>query len=153
MRIETDDLTGADIQALLREHLADMHAQSPPESCHVLDLSGLRKPGITFWTVRDDTGLLGCGALQELDPTHGEIKSMRTPKDRRRTGAGRAMLEHLIAEARARGYARLSLETGTPVGFIPARTLYARYGFQECGPFGSYREDPYSVFMTLKLVD
>ncbi|MFO0460218.1 MAG: GNAT family N-acetyltransferase [Burkholderiales bacterium] len=152
MRIDIDDPAAPDVSALLEEHLRDMHAQSPRESVHALDVSGLKVPSITFWTVRDADGLLlGCGALKQLDATHGEVKSMRTPTAQRRRGAGRAMLAHIVDEARRRGYGRLSLETGPQPAFAPARRLYARAGFVRCAPFGDYREDPYSVFMTLAL--
>jgi putative acetyltransferase len=151
MRIQIDDLTGPEIHALLEEHLAHMHELSPPESVHALDLSRLRSPDITFWTVWDDSLLLGCGALRQLTPTHGEIKSMRTPAAVRRKGAGRAVLRHIVGEARSRGYRRLSLETGSQSGFEPARALYGSFGFTPCGPFGDYREDPNSFFMTLAL--
>lgn len=152
MRIGPDDPAAPDVSALLAEHLRDMHAQSPRESVHALDVSGLKVPSITFWSVRDDDGrLLGCGALRELDPTHGEVKSMRTPTVLRRRGAGRAMLVHIVAEARRRGYARLSLETGSQASFAAAQRLYESAGFVRCGPFGDYREDPNSAFMTLVL--
>ncbi|NEX62119.1 GNAT family N-acetyltransferase [Noviherbaspirillum sp. 17J57-3] len=151
MHIETDDPGRADVYALLDEHLRNMHALSPPESVHALDVSGLKHPDITFWSVRDDDVLLGCGALKEIAPGHGEIKSMRTPSAMRRRGAGRAMLQHILAEARRRGYARLSLETGTADAFHAAHQLYKSVGFEECGPFGDYRPDPFSVFMTLDL--
>jgi putative acetyltransferase len=151
MRIQIDDLTGPEIHALLEEHLANMHELSPPESVHALDLSKLRSPDITFWTVWDGSLLLGCGALRELGPEHGEVKSMRTPKALRRRGAGRVVLQHMIGEARSRGYRRLSLETGSQPGFEPARTLYRSFGFTPCAPFGDYRDDPNSFFMTLAL--
>jgi putative acetyltransferase len=151
MRIELDDLSRPEIHALLEEHLRNMHALGPPESVHALDLAKLRAPGITFWSAWDDGGLLGCGALSEMSPTHGEIKSMRTPEARRRTGAGRALLMHIIAEARARGYERLSLETGSVAAFDPAHRLYESVGFTRTGPFGKYVEDENSVFMTLAL--
>ena len=151
MRIQIDDLTGPAIHALLEEHLANMHELSPPESVHALDLSRLRSPDIPFWTVWDDAELLGCGALRELTPVHGEVKSMRTPTRLRGRGAGRAVLQHIVGEARSRGYRRLSLETGSQPGFEPARSLYRSFGFAPCGPFGDYREDPHSFFMTLAL--
>jgi putative acetyltransferase len=151
MRIEIDDLTRPAIHALLNEHLQSMHALSPPESVHALDLSKLRSPDITFWSAWEGDELLGCGALKELDPGHGELKSMRTPQAARRRGAGRAILEHALGVARARGYKRLSLETGTVEAFAPAQSLYASVGFEVCGPFADYREDPHSVFMTLRL--
>lgn len=148
MQIRVDDLTGPEIRALLEEHLRNMREISPPESVHALDLTALRRPEITFWTVWTDGALVGCGALKELDPRHGEIKSMRTAASQRRKGVGRAMLTHIVGEARARGYARLSLETGSMAAFVPARTLYASFGFAHCGPFADYAEDPNSVFMT-----
>jgi putative acetyltransferase len=148
MQIRIDDLTGPEIRGLLEEHLRNMHQLSPPESVHALDLSGLRRPDITFWTVWQDGELVGCGALKELDPSHGEVKSMRTASPHRRKGVGRAMLEHIIAAARSRHYARLSLETGSMEAFAPARRLYEDYGFEYCAPFADYRDDPNSVFMT-----
>lgn len=151
MHIERDDLTRPQVHALLREHLANMHAWSPAESVHALDLDRLRTPEITFWTAWDQGDLVACGALKELTPVHGEIKSMRTPDALRRRGSGRAMLVHIIGQARERRYQRLSLETGSQDEFIPARTLYRSFGFTECGPFADYRLDPYSVFMTLAL--
>lgn len=151
MYIKNDDLTHPAVHALLQEHLDNMHALSPAESVHALDLDKLRAPGITFWTVWAGEQLLGCGALKELDTTHAEVKSMRTPAALRGRGAGRAMLQHIVATARQRGYQRLSLETGTVDAFVPAQRLYASAGFTVCGPFGDYREDPHSVFMTLAL--
>ncbi|HEY1325333.1 MAG TPA: GNAT family N-acetyltransferase [Casimicrobiaceae bacterium] len=151
MEIRLDDATGAQIRALLDEHLRSMHAISPPESVHALDLGALRKPDVTFWTAWSDGELLGCGALKALDRAHGEIKSMRTSTAHRRKGVARAMLQHIIDEARTRGYARLSLETGSQPAFEPARTLYRSFGFAYCGPFADYREDPNSVFLTRTL--
>jgi len=151
MRIELDDLSRPLVHDLLREHLSNMYELSPPESVHALDLSRLRSPDVTFWTVWEGAALLGCGALKELDPTHGEVKSMRTSQSLRRRGAGRAVLARIVEEARARGYARLSLETGAQEPFRPAQQLYESFGFTYCGPFGPYRPDPNSVFMTLAL--
>jgi len=151
MKIERDDLSRPAIHELLEEHLRSMRALSPPESVHALDLERLRAPAITFWSAWEGDLLLGCGALLELDARHGEVKSMRTPEARRRTGAGRALLMHIIAEARSRGYERLSLETGSMAAFEPAHRLYESAGFTRTGPFGSYAEDPNSVFMTLAL--
>lgn len=151
MKIELDDLSRPAIHALLEEHLSNMHELGPPESVHALNLGKLRRPEITFWSAWDDEVLLGCGALMELDCRHGEVKSMRTPAARRRTGAGRALLMHIIETARARGYERLSLETGSVAAFEPAHRLYESAGFVRCGPFGNYVEDVNSVFMTLAL--
>lgn len=151
MKIEIDDLSRPAIHALLREHLRHMHELGPPESVHALDLDKLRRPGITFWSAWDGALLLGCGALKELDRQHGEVKSMRTPEVHRRTGAGRALLMHIIDTARGRGYERLSLETGSVAAFVPAHCLYESAGFTRTGPFGDYVEDPNSVFMALAL--
>lgn len=151
MRIDLDDPARADVYALLDEHLRSMYELSPPESVHALDVSGLKRADITFWTVREGDLLIGCGALKHLSPQHGEIKAMRTPAALRRRGAGRAVLNHILAEARRRGYKRLSLETGTAEAFTAAHKLYESAGFQHCGPFGDYKLDPYSVFMTLDL--
>jgi len=151
VRIEIDDLTRPEVHALLNEHLANMYELSPPQSVHALDLAKLRTPDITFWTVWEDDELIGCGALKELTPTHGEIKSMRTPKRLRRRGAGRAVLAHIIETAKRRGYRTLSLETGAHAACLPAQNLYRSFGFDYCGPYANYREDPNSVFMSLTL--
>jgi len=142
------DLTDHRIIGLLQEHLRDMARHSPPESIHALDLDGLRRPELSFWTVWDGEDLLGCGALKQLDAAHGEIKSMRTANAHRRRGVAAAMLRHLLDQAAARSYRRLSLETGSMAAFEPARRLYASFGFDFCGPFDSYVDDPNSVFMT-----
>lgn len=151
MEIRIDDLKGPEIIQLLRTHLQSMALQSPPESVHALDLDGLRKPGVTFWSAWQDSELMGCGALKELDPHHGEIKSMRTVSSQLRKGVASRLLCHILDEARRRSYRRLSLETGSTEGFEPARRLYARFGFKPCVPFADYVEDPFSVFMTREL--
>jgi putative acetyltransferase len=151
MKIEIDDLSRAEIHALLNEHLQSMYALSPPEHVFALDLDRLRRPDITFWSAWEDSQLIGCGALKELDKKHGEIKSMRTPNAIRRRGAGKAILMHIVEVAKARGYERLSLETGAVEAFLPAQMLYESVGFSRCGPFGEYVEDPHSVFMTMRL--
>lgn len=148
MRIMVDNLQGPEIIALLQEHLAEMRSVSPPESVHALDLSGLRKPSITFWTLWLGSELAGCGALKAHGPDHGEIKSMRTAHRHKRKGIAASMVRHILEEAARRGYRRLSLETGSHPHFAPARALYASFGFQRCGPFGDYIDDPNSVFMT-----
>lgn len=151
MQIRPDDLRDARVQALLREHLQSMTLYSPPGSIHALDLEALRRPEVTFWSAWQGEELLGCGALQELDRRHGEVKSMRTAEAHRRKGVARVMLEHVIDEARRRGYERLSLETGSHPAFAPAHALYASKGFVFCEPFANYVPDPYSVFMTCTL--
>ena len=150
MEIRIDDLRGPEISALLTEHLQCMAEVSPPGSCHALNLDRLRQPGITFWSAWERSELLGCGALRELDPRHGEIKSMRTAKAHLRKGVATKMLEHIISEARRRGYRQVSLETGAVPYFEPARQLYRKFGFRICPPFGNYIEDANSVFMSLE---
>ena len=151
MRITPDDLSGAEIRALLETHFAGMLANSPEGSCHFLDFEGLNAADVTFWSIWDDDKLAGCGALRELDGQHGEIKSMRTDANHLGKGVGAAMLTHIVAEAQRRGYHRLSLETGRGDAFVPAFQLYARAGFTECAPFAKYTPDPFSLFMTLSL--
>ncbi len=151
IRIEVDDLSREQTRMLLNEHMQNMRELSPAASVHAFDLEKLRQPDVTLWTAWDGPKLVACGALKALDANEGEIKSMRTPLALRRRGAGRAMLAHIIDVARARGYRRLSLETGTASAFSPAHKLYESAGFTCCGPFGDYREDPYSLFMTLRL--
>lgn len=154
--IRVDDLSGAETQRLVARHLAGMHDASPAESVHALDLAGLRHPSVTFWSAWIDGELAGMAALKALDDAdaahpRGEITSMRVDERFLGRGVGRALLEHLIDAARGRGYASLWLETGTPAAFAAAQRLYARAGFAVCGPFGAYREDPESMFMTLAL--
>ncbi|OPH62077.1 acetyltransferase [Paenibacillus ferrarius] len=148
MDIKIDDLTGSKVIALIGEHLQSMSAQSPAESMHALNLDGLKKPEITFWSAWEQDELMGCGALKELDDQHGEIKSMRTSTLHLRKGVAKQLLLHIIDEAKRRGYQRLSLETGSMASFDPAIKLYASLGFEYCEPFADYKEDPNSVFMT-----
>lgn len=149
--IRLDDPGSPDIRAFLEAHLNDMRAVSPPESKHALDVEGLRKPEISFWTVRDGVQLIACGALKAIDETHGEIKSMRVVESHRGRGVASLLLRHLVAVARQRNYSRLSLETGSMDFFRPARALYDRHGFEPCPPFADYKPDQNSVFMTLRL--
>ena len=149
MHIIEDDLTGPEVADLLSEHMESMLSLSPPESVHALDLQALRAPGVTFWTAWEGAELLGCGALQELDSGHGEIKSMRTARAHQSKGVASAIVDHLLREARRRGYERLSLETGSAAEFASAHRLYQKFGFEFCGPFADYAEDPHSRFMTL----
>jgi putative acetyltransferase len=151
MNIRRDDVSGPEIAALLQEHLRDMQRVSPPESIHALDLESLRKPDITVWTMWDAGILAGCGALKELDPQHAEIKSMRTASAHRRKGVAKQLPQHLLEEAKQRGYTRVSLETGAMDFFLPARALYANFGFEYCPPFADYIADPNSVFITKEL--
>jgi putative acetyltransferase len=149
--IAPGDLSDPRVLRLLGDHLADMYATSPPESVHALDVTALQHPDVTFWALAEGDQLLGCVALKQLDARHGELKSMRTDAAARGRGLGRLLLQHVVAEARARGYLRLSLETGTEDFFRPARALYRSHGFVETGPFGSYTLDPNSVYLTLEL--
>jgi putative acetyltransferase len=151
MEIVVDDLSGPEIAAFLAEHVRQMHDTTPPEFAFALDLDGLRKPDITFWSATDRETIVGCAALKQLDPAHGELKSMRTAPARTRTGVASRILEHVITQARERGYRRLSLETGTAEFFLPARRLYEKFGFVSCGPFGDYQPSPHNTFMTRDL--
>lgn len=151
VQIAIDDPRRPDVLALLEEHLGDMYATSPAESVHALDPDALAVPGITFWTARDDGLLLGCAALKELTSGQVELKSMRTATAARRRGVAGRLLDHVLAESRARGHARISLETGTEEYFAAARALYATRGFTPCPPFEGYVEDPHSIFLTLAL--
>ena len=150
-QIATDTLDHPQVIALLQEHLAQMHDTSPPGSVHALDLSTLRDADVTFWSLWDNDTLLGCGALKELDNRQGEIKSMRTVRAHLGRGVASAILNHLLDEARRRGYVRVSLETGSGEPFEPAHALYRKFGFIYCGPFAKYSEDPFNRFMTLAL--
>jgi putative acetyltransferase len=151
LRIELDDLSRPSVIALLAEHLRSMHELSPPDQVFAFDASKLKASDVSFWTAWDGELLLSCAALKELSPTQGEVKSMRSPSARRRTGAGRALLTHIIEVARSRGYQVLYLETGRHPAFAPAQTLYGSAGFNRCGPFGAYEENGNSVFMSLAL--
>lgn len=153
MDIRIDDLRSVEIEELLQAHLNTMKSLSPPENVHALDLEALRAPDVTFWSVWVGSDLVGCGALKEFEPGHGEIKSMHTAEAHRGKGIARALVRHILDEASARNYHRLSLETGSPAPFEPARALYRKIGFVECPPFGDYADDPFSVFMTLELTD
>lgn len=142
-----DDLSGPEIAGFLDEHVRQMRSLTPLESKHALDLDELRRPGVTFWSIVDGDTLVGCGAIKKLDAGHAELKSMRTTPMRKRSGIASRLLEHIITEARAMGFTRLSLETGAAEFFLPARKLYGKFGFTECGPFADYRPDPNSTFM------
>lgn len=149
--VALDDPGRPDVIALLKEHLRDMHATSPAESVHALDVEGLRAGGITFWSARDPEGLLlGVGALR-IDDDWAEIKSMRTSHAARGRGVAATVLQRLLGEARRTGCSAVLLETGSQDYFAAARRLYARHGFVETGPFGTYVEDPHSTFMRLAL--
>ena len=151
MEIKVDSLQSREIVSFLEEHIAEMKSVSPPQSKHALDLKGLKKPEITFWTVWDDNNLVGCGAVKELNAKHAEIKSMRTKAACRGKGIASMLLQHILQEAKSRGYRRLSLETGSMPFFQPARNLYIKHGFNYCAPFSTYKEDSNSVFMTKNL--
>ena len=148
IEIRVDDLSGDATRALITAHLAGIHDTSPPESVHALDLDGLRDPAITFWSAWSGAELAGIGALKRLDAQRGEIKSMRVDDRFRGTGVGRALLRHIVEEARGRGMTSLWLETGSTAEFLPAKRLYESEGFVECGPFEGYELDPFSIFLT-----
>jgi putative acetyltransferase len=149
--VREDDLTGSEVVALLGQHLDEMHSHTPAESVHALDVDGLRGDGVTFWSAWSDGTLAGCGALKQLDPSHAEIKSMRTADAFRGQGVASLVLAHMLGVARARGYRRVSLETGSNPPFAAARRLYERHGFTYGEPFADYEPDPWSVFMSLDL--
>ena len=151
IEIRIDDLSGASTQTLIAAHLSGMRESSPPESVHALDVDSLRDPSVTFWSAWIDGAIAGIGALKSLDDQRGELKSMRVADGFRGTGVGRALLRHIVAEARERGMSSLWLETGTTPDFAPAQRLYESEGFTVCGPFGAYVHDPFSVFMTRTL--
>lgn len=149
--ISADDPRRDDVRALLEVHLTFAHLHSPPEDVHALDVESLVAPGITFVSCRSGGALLGVGALKRLDPDQAEVKSMHVAETSPGRGIGRAILDHLLALARERGYRRVSLETGSMAAFAPARTLYASAGFTVCPPFGTYPDSPNSTWMTLEL--
>lgn len=160
LHIRLDDLSDPRIARFLEEHLQDMRATSPPESVHALDLSKLRDPSVHFWSAwlpADDTPgasdgvLVGTGAIKRLDARHAELKSMRTASVFRGQGFAKQVLLHVLAQARALGFQRLSLETGTQPFFAPAHQLYLAHGFEPCGPFGNYTPDPNSRYLTRAL--
>ncbi|MGH6888731.1 MAG: GNAT family N-acetyltransferase [Rhizomicrobium sp.] len=151
MKLERGDLDDARVRELLRTHLETAHCNTDEGSAHALDADALKAPGIEVWTAWDGEDLVGIGALKRISPDHGEIKSMHVARARRRTGAGGALLRHLIAVARRDGMRTVSLETSSREYFGPARALYLAHGFAECGPFADYVPDPNSVFMSLVL--
>jgi putative acetyltransferase len=151
LRFFVDDLSGQPVRALIARHLAGMHEHSPPESVHAFDIDKLRHPDVTFWSAWSGDDLAGCGALKRLDTKRGEIKSMRVVDTFLGCGVGRAMLDHILAEARGRGMRSLWLETGSAPAFLPALRLYETAGFVRCGPFDGYVEDPFSIFMTREI--
>lgn len=151
MEMKLDKEIGKEASELIMDHLNNMALHSPPESRHALNIDGLRQPDITFWGAWEGEVLVGCGALKELDAGHGEIKSMKTSSSHLRKGVSKKVLLHIITVAQARGYKRLSLETGSMAAFIPARNLYESFGFTYCKPFADYREDPNSLYMTKQL--
>lgn len=149
--VRLDDLSSAEVQSLIHEHLSGMQGSSPPGHVNALAIHGLRAPDVTFWTAWSDGRLCGCGALKELDPLTGEVKSMRTRPAFLRRGAGQAILEQILRVASQRGYSRLLLETGTGPAFEAAHRLYRRNGFERCGAFGSYTATDFNVFMVKRL--
>ncbi len=149
--MELENPLGPDLGLLMQRHTADMHADTPPESIHMMDASQLANPNISFFVMRDTGVPIGMGAFKRIDDGHAEIKSMHILAEKRGAGLSKKMLDHLIAEARVSGFQRLSLETGVQPTFIAARALYAKAGFVECPPFEGYKADPNSVFLTLNL--
>ncbi len=151
MRLEPADFDDPKLLDLLRLHVSEARANSPPGTSYALDLTGLRRPDVSLYVVRDGDALLGMGALKALDGAAGEIKSMRTHPDHLRRGVARAVMDHLLGEARARGYARVSLETGRGPSYEAAAALYLAYGFRDGPPFGDYGPSDFNRFMHLDL--
>jgi putative acetyltransferase len=151
MQIRDDDLSSAQTRALLRLHLSGMHANSPPGHVFALDLSGLKAPDVTVWSAWADDAILGIGALRRIDDRTGEVKSMRTHPEHLRKGVAAALLEHIIAQARAKGLSQLSLETGSGPAFEPALQLYRKRGFVDGGAFGGYEASAFNQFLHLRL--
>ena len=149
--IAVADPDADDVRALLDRHLAFASGESPPEHVHALPGAAWTDPDLTLFEARRDGSLLGVGAIRRLDDTHAELKAMHTRAEARGQGVGQAMLAHLLRVARARGYHRVNLETGTMAAFAPARAMYRKAGFRPCPPFGAYTVNPYSVCMTLAL--
>ena len=147
-RIVPGDFDDAKVVALLAGHFAAMRSTAPEESCHVMPLDAMREADLDFFAAWDGGDLAGVGAIKRLDEGHGEIKSMHTAAAFRRRRVGQAILDHILDHAAALGLSRLSLETGASDFFVAARALYARNGFSDCPPFGSYKPDPNSIFMT-----
>lgn len=151
IEVRLDDLSSPEVVGLVAEHLAGMHGNSPPGHVHAMAVEGLRQPGVTFWSAWKGEALCGCGALKELDPGAGELKSMRTRSAFLRQGVGQAMLDEIVRTARVRGYSSLFLETGTGEAFAAAHALYLRNGFHWCGPFAGYEATDFNVFMVKRL--
>ncbi len=149
--ISVDDPRRPQVRALLERHLTFCLSETPPEHSFALDVDGLLDPAVTFFSFTGDGRVLGVGALKELDAAHGELKSMHTAAEARGRGVGRAVLEHLLAVARARGYRRVSLETGTTPGFAAARALYVSAGFVPAEPFGGYQRTEDNTFYSRAL--
>ncbi len=149
--IKIDDISRADVCDLISSHVSNMHSKTPQEYAYAIDIEALKANDIDVWTLWDGETLMGCGALHALDKQHGEIKSMRTHLDFLRRGVAASLLDHIISEARIRGYNILSLETGTTDEFEPAVQLYKKYGFQKGSAFANYDESPYNQFYHLKL--
>ena len=150
-RIIEDSLEGPEVTGLLKFHQAEMHELSPPCKVHAMPVERLRQADVTFYSAWDDDALAAVGALREIDPTRGELKSMRATSVYRGKGAGEAILLHLIAEAQRRGYAWLGLETGRPDAYLPAQSLYRKHGFSDCEDFGDYVGDEFSMCMSRTL--
>jgi len=141
---ETDD-----IQSLISVHKAFCEAVSPPEACHAVTTDAPEVSDFRYWLARDGDEVLGCIALKQLGDHHGEVKTMHVLESGRGKGAGKALVQRLINEARKIGMTRLSLETGTNPPFAASRALYAQFGFAPCEPFAGYFQHPFSYFMTL----
>ena len=140
-----------EVNDLLKKHFIELRSVSPTGSTHVLDIDGLKDPSIKFWSLWENNKLIGCGALKFLEKNHGEFKSIRVADEFRKKGIGERIIEHLIGEAKKLEISKLSIETGAGEFFLPARSLFSKFGFKLCPPFAHYKEDPHSCYYTLNL--
>ena len=141
----------SEVNDLLKKHFIELRSVSPTGSTHVLDINGLKDPSIKFWSLWENNKLIGCGALKFLEKNHGEFKSIRVADEFRKKGIGERIIEHLIGEAKKLEISKLSIETGAGEFFLPARSLFSKFGFKLCPPFAHYKEDPHSCYYTLNL--
>ena len=141
----------SEVNELLLNHFKELRSVSPEGSTHVLDIPGLKDPSIKFWSIWEDSKLVGCGAIKLFDQKHGEFKSIRVTNEFRKKGYGEKILKHLLIKAKNLNLRKLSIETGSGEFFKPARELFQKIGFKKCPPFANYKEDPNSCYMNLDI--
>ena len=145
------NFSNSKVDELLKKHFLELRSVSPADSCHVLDIDGLKVSSIKFWSLWDNDKLIGCGALKFLEEGHGELKSIRVAESFRNKGYGIKVIQHLILEAKKLNIKKISLETGAGKFFLPARKLFEKCGFKNCKPFDKYKENPDSCYMCLQI--